>query len=262
MSTPAARIAVIGASLTISDPMREPGYPWYVERLIQQRGMYDSIVRGFCRDGLDIWRARHYGLDAGQPAPYGNIGTIGAKIFAFRPTDIWISGDVAINAEVFNVDGQSEADIETDTRQFIADLGTYFPGIPLTYVRMIPPAVFTYGGVTYVTATSNNGGWAAYDALLQSLMSRKLTIDYDLVFRFMVAMGLAQALDGIHECKGVSSLFSAMVYDGMPALYLDLQSANYGPFEDCAAALNAAMNTVDPNHALALATLRNLGFAV
>jgi hypothetical protein len=252
------RIAVVGASLTESDPLRQPGYPWYVERLIQHRGMPNAVVRTFARDGADIYQIREMGSVVGLPSPFGGPGSVGAKIYGWTPTDLWIGGDLAINAAVFP-NSRSEAEAEADAASFVADLTQALPGLVTTYVRLIPPEPFAYNGASYDYRATN---WAVYDAALAAICSnRVLTIDYGLVAQARRALSMPDFIDGIHEVHGASEIFAAMVYDGMPALYPELQTSAYGPFEDATAFCNAIINVSDPNHALAVATSQAVGFS-
>ena len=160
---------------------------------------------------------------------------------------------------MFNVDNRTEAQIEGDTSAFVSDLKLAIPGVKFVYARLIPPANITYNGQSYVTATANGGGWAKYDAFLQQLMPNMLTIDYGLIQQAYAAMGLRQSIDGIHWPHGATKLAAVMAYDGMPALFGDLQTSLYPPFEDGTMMLNAVVNSNDPNHALALGVMSNLG---
>lgn len=251
-----ARIAVVGASLTETDIDREPGFPVFVETMLQHRGMFGSIVRTFARDGMDIHLARYMGVDPALPWPYGNMGTLGAKLIAFNPTDIWICGDMVLNATVFKVSNQTLDQAKADAAQFVADLQHAISGVQMTYVRMIQPQTFQYGGKWY----SLNDDFAALDAYLAQLMPRVLTIDYALIMATLPKLGCRDSIDGIHQGRGASKLMAGMAYDGCPALYPDLQTSAYPPFENVAALLAAGVNTLDPNFLLARGTLANLGF--
>ena len=247
----AARIALIDASLSQTDPCRAVAWPHWLEVMLNHRGMQDAIVRSFCRDGLSYYGARW------DVSPYDDPGSIGAKVVAFKPTHIIVG--MAINDALFGVD-PAGTDIQEQASAFVSDLKPYVPVVDgfggMFYLSIQPPNQFTYNGKSYTTSAT---GWQVFDTFLRALYGPNvLSMNYALVVSTLAALKLQDTLDGIHPAFGAPYLMAGLVYDSLVPFAPDLESPNYLIWENLTAMLQAASNPTDPNYTVALQAMTSI----